>query len=123
MEVEICVRVLQKAGADPDKNFAITTIGDVIEMLPVGSFWGTDIYAMHDYRILRIDEPVTTLDALMASEEGEFPTRESRKRIYQFDPLLIPQTIVDALTANPEGVTDLRTYNLTPMIVRKPDIS
>lgn len=122
MHVEACVRVLPKTGTDPSVDYGFTVIGDIIEILPTGSDWGSEIMAHPDYRIITIDEPITTLDSLMQSETGEPITRDLRPRMFQIDPNLVPQPIKDMLAANPDTVSDITAEDVTAMSVRKPDM-
>jgi len=115
MLIEACLRVVDKINLDYGKNFGCTKAGDVIEILPVGTDWGTAVIASPDYRIIQLDIPVTLIESLMASEQGEFVGRSNLKRKYSLDLASMPNPFSQQIINNVTTVTDLSLVNIAAL--------
>jgi hypothetical protein len=112
MIVECMLRVVNKVGKDARQDSALTKSGDIIEVLPTGSNWGSEVYARPDWRIIKIDAPATMIEALMTKESGNFVSREARPRRYEFNWQGLPQSYKDSINANVTTITDLTALNI-----------
>ena len=112
MIVECMLRVVNKVGQDARQDSALTKSGDIIETLPVGSNWGSEVFARPDWRIIKIDAPATMIEALMTKETGDFVSRSSRPRRYEFNWQGLPQSYIDLINANVTVITDLTAFNI-----------
>jgi hypothetical protein len=112
MIVECMLRVVNKVGQDARQDSALTKSGDIIEVLPLGSNWGSEVYARPDWRIIKIDAPATMIEALMAGETGYFVYRLAKPRRYEFNWQGLPQSYRDLINANVTTITDLTALNI-----------
>lgn len=122
MEVEACIRVVDKINPNYRKNFGCTKRGDVIEILPGGTDWGKDIMAGADWRIVKLDIPVTLIESLMTSERGTFADRDARKRKYGLSLDSMPAPFAQRIIDNVTTITDLSTVNIAALTALKPAI-
>jgi hypothetical protein len=112
MIVECMLRVVNKVGQGARQDSALTKSGDIIEVLPAGSNWGSEVYSRPDWRIIKIDAPATMIEALMAGETGDFVYRLAKPRRYEFNWQGLPQSYRDSISANVTIITDLTALNI-----------
>lgn len=69
--MEICIWITdQETNGNPDHDACRHVAGDVIEVLPDGSNWGSDVYKRADWRILRVPGlPMNIADSLRQSQK------------------------------------------------------
>ena len=119
MLLELCVRVVDKIGTTTRLDAACTKLGDVIDIQPVGCDWGTAIVGGNEWRILKVNLPITLANALLKPESGDFPYREKRKRRYMLDSSLLTTAQLQIITVSRNTVVDLTDVVVSDFVVLK----
>lgn len=128
MIIEACLRVVDKYCADSAKAHGCTKAGDVIDILPEGSDWGSEIMASEDYRIVRLDiDDVLQVSLLAgepplpADETGSTPDPEATmgrsliRRTRGLDLASMPTPFAQQIIDNVTTVTDLTAVNISAL--------
>lgn len=125
MIIEACLRVVDADYDSLAHSYARTKAGDVIDILPEGSDWGSVIMASSDYRIVRLSLTADQLSELTATEvlpDGVDEATLGRslvKRTKNINMDNVPQPFAQEIMNNIDTVTDLSTVNIAAITSSK----
>lgn len=119
MLVDLCIRWEDKVNADPFEDWGCSKQGDVIEILPAGSDFGSDIHNDSRWRIVRLDIPSTLIEALLTPETEAVLTRTNLKRKYHVNLATLPNNVRNQIDRSLGGVADYSAFDITPYVELK----
>lgn len=122
MIVEVCLRVVDKVNPDAYKDAACRKIGDVVEVLPEGSDWGSNVFGNDKYRLMKLDLTVSQIEAITAPEFGIFVDRLARKNRYFINKDLMKVNVWNNIMNNPSPVADYTGIDIGQYIELKGDL-